>query len=162
MMNCNLRGLTFFEVIVVMAILAIVSAFVVPGFIEWRSDMKLQSAANNLKGDLEMAKARAIRENNYVAVLFEEGGYDIFIDDGAGEDGSPGNYDRDGEELLLRDRPMPSGVKIDLEDTTFGENRTRFTSRGHTTNGHTAVVNLDGERIKVTLFSLGKITLERQ
>jgi Tfp pilus assembly protein FimT len=154
--------MTLFEVIIVMAILAIVSAFVVPGIIDWRSDMKLQSAANNLKGDLEMAKARAIRENNYVAVLFEKNGYKIFIDDGAGDGGVAVNWDRDGEELLLRDRTVPSGVRIDLADTTFGENRTRFTSRGHTTNGHTAVVSLDGEKIKVTLFSLGKITLERQ
>jgi prepilin-type N-terminal cleavage/methylation domain-containing protein len=162
MMNCNLRGLTFFEVIVVMAILAIVSAFVVPGFIGWRSDMKLRSAANNLKGDLEMAKARAIRENNYVVIRFEKSGYVVFIDNGAGAEGIPANWTRDGEELLLRDRQMPSGVKIDLADTTFGEYRTRFTSRGHTTNGHTAVLNQDGERIRAILFSLGKITLERQ
>ena len=83
-MYSNSRGLTFFEVVIVMAVLAIVSAFVVPGIIDWRSDMKLRSAANNLKGDLEMAKARAIRENNYVAVLFQSGGYVIFVDNGAG------------------------------------------------------------------------------
>jgi type IV fimbrial biogenesis protein FimT len=161
-MYWNSRGLTFFEVVVVMAILAIVSAFVVPGIIDWRSDMKLRSAANNLKGDLEMAKARAIRENNYVAVLFKAGGYVIFVDNGAGAGGIAENWTLDGKELLLRDRPIPKGVIIDLLDTTFGGNRVRFTSRGHTTNGHTAVVNQAGERIKVTLFSLGKITLERQ
>ncbi len=156
------HGLTLFEILVVIGILAIVSAFVVPNVISWRSDMKLRSAANNLKGDLEMAKARAIRENNYVAILFKESGYVIFIDDGAGAEGIPVNWIQDGEELQLRARQMPSGVRIDLEDTNFSENRTRFTSRGHTTNGHTALENQDNGRFKVTLFSLGKITLERQ
>jgi prepilin-type N-terminal cleavage/methylation domain-containing protein len=63
----NIKGLTIFEVLVVLGILAIVSAFVAPNFVSWRSDVKLRGAANNLKADLEMAKARAIRENNWVA-----------------------------------------------------------------------------------------------
>ena len=80
----NNKGLTIFEVLVVIGILAIVSAFVVPGIVNWRSDVKIRGAANNLKGDLEMAKARAIRENNWVSVMFNAKGYTVFIDNGAG------------------------------------------------------------------------------
>jgi len=155
------RGLTLFEVLVVLGILAILAAFVAPNIVGWRTNMKLRGAANNLKGDLEMAKARAIRENNYVVIRFGNNGYDIFIDNGAGDDGVPGNWIPDGEEQILRDREMPTGVRIDLGDTTFSNERTRYSSRGHTTNGHTVLVNEKNEKIQVTLNQLGKITLEK-
>ena len=155
------RGLTIFEVLIVLGILAIVAVFVAPNIIGWRSNMKLRGAANNLKGDLEMAKARAIRENNYVVIRFDDNGYDIFIDDGAGVDGIRANWIPDGVELMLRNREMPPGVRIDLAGTTFSNNRTRYSSRGHTANGHTLLVNQKNEKIQVTLNRLGKIILEK-
>ena len=47
-MNSN-KGLTIFEVLVVLGILAIVSAFVTPNIINWRRGVQLRGAASNLK-----------------------------------------------------------------------------------------------------------------
>ena len=126
----NSKGLTIFEVLVVLGILAIVAAFVTPNIVSWRSDVKLRGAVNNLKGDLEMAKARAIRENNWVAVLFNANGYTVFIDNGAGG-GTAGDWIRQGSELQLKAREMPTGVNLNIPGMTFAEKRTRFNGRGH-------------------------------
>jgi prepilin-type N-terminal cleavage/methylation domain-containing protein len=161
MMMSKSRGLTIFEVLVVMAILAIVSTFVVPGILNWRSAARFRGAVDNLRGDLEMAKARAVRENNIVTILFlTDKRYEIFVDNGAGgaiaDDGS-----RDGEELLLLDRKLPVGVNLDLADTSFGALgcRTGFNGRGHCIAfGHTLLKNDKGDATQVTLSRLGQIT----
>ena len=151
----NHKGLTIFEILVVIGILAIISAFVVPNVISWRSDMKLIGAVNNLKGDLEMAKVRAIRENNFVAVLFNKKGYIIFVDNGAGG-AAAGDWLKQGSELLLRDRELPSGITLDLAGMTFASNRTRFNGRGHCAVLGSAVINNDkGESKTLAVSRLG-------
>jgi type IV fimbrial biogenesis protein FimT len=159
----NCRGLTIFEVLVVIAILAIVSGFVVPHIISWRSDVKLRGAANNLKGDLELAKSRAIRENYYVAIRFYHNRYEVFVDNGAGG-GDDRNWIRDGSELLLRNRALPGGVSIDLASTSFGilGDKTRFTGRGHCSPGATVVKNSKAAAIRVTVNRLGGISLKKE
>jgi prepilin-type N-terminal cleavage/methylation domain-containing protein len=159
------RGLTIIELMVVIAILAILAGVVAPNFINWRSGTALRGAANNLKGDLELAKERAIRENDHVAILFYANDhYKIFVDNGAGMGGIPDNWIRDGDEALLRDREMPGGVTIDVADTSFGSlgAKTRFNGRGHCTPGHTMVQNANGRKIEVRVNRLGLITVERQ
>ena len=161
----NVRGLTILEMLVVIAILAVVSAIVAPNIINWRRGVQLRGAANNLKGDLELAKTNAIRENNFVAILFLDTlRYEIFIDDGAGVGGVADNWVRDGDERLLRAREMPPGVTIDLASTSFGflGKKTRFTGRGHSTAGSTFLQNEKNDRIRVIVNRLGQITLEKQ
>ena len=148
-----------------LGILAIVSALVTPNIINWRRGVQLRGAASNLKSDLEMAKTNAIRENNYVVILFKDKlRYEIFVDNGAGEEGIPDNWIRDGEERMLRAREMPTGVQIDFAGTSFGAlgKRTRFTGRGHCTAGSTFLQNEKNDRIRVKLSRLGEINLEKQ
>ena len=121
-------GFTLFELMVVMAMIGLLVAITVPSMISWRSNSKLNGAALNLRGDLEMAKARAITENASVAVLFNANGYTIFFDNGAGANAN--NWNLDGDELLLRNRQLPPGVTIDLAGTTFTNNRTRYVGKG--------------------------------
>ena len=152
--------------LVVLGLLAIVSAFVAPNILNWRRGIQLRGAANNLKGDLEMAKINAIRENNYVAIMFRDTlHYEIFVDNGAGDDGNPKNWIRDGEERLLRAREMPPGVSIfDYGNLKFGamKHKTRFTGRGHCVGGSIFLQNEKNDRIRVILNRLGRITLEKQ
>jgi type II secretory pathway pseudopilin PulG len=155
-------GFSLFEVMTVIFMIALVSAFAVPGIISWRSAAKLRSAAENLKGDLEFAKLKAIQENAPVAVHFFEDSYQIFLDTGL----TPKELDAD--EPLLKKVWIPAGVKIDFSKTTFPAvdddwpRKTRFKGRG-TAKGGTAVLT-DSRRTKaksVTVSSLGRITLAR-
>jgi type IV fimbrial biogenesis protein FimT len=143
----NNSGFTLIELLVIIAIIAVLSSLGTPAFLQWRSDAKLKDAVISLRGDLEMAKLRAMRENEFVAVLFNTGSYLIFIDDGAGAGGVAENWICDGDENFLRNRQLPAGVSIDLVNTTFTSNRTRFNGRGHIGNqGIVTIVNTAGNQ----------------
>jgi type IV fimbrial biogenesis protein FimT len=157
----NNFGFSIIELLVIVAIIAILSAIGTPAFFQWRGDAKLRDAVSSLRGDLEMAKLRAMRENEFVAVLFNTDNYLVFIDDGAGAGGVAENYNRDGDEKILRNRQMPAGVRIDLGNTTFADDRTRFNGRGRIANqGKVKIVNKAGNQRTIDMNNrFGRVTV---
>lgn len=119
------KGFTIYELLTVIAIIAIMASIAIPNMISWRNDAKLRSASTIIRGDLQLAKLRALRENTIVVMIFTASGYSIFIDNGAG------NWNLDADEVVVRNRQLPAGVTIALP-TTFDSpnNRTRFNGRG--------------------------------
>ena len=150
----NTSGFTVFELTIVLAILGIVASIAVPSFSSWRGEAKMRSAVNTMRGDLEMAKSRAVRENDFVVVDFVATGYTIFIDDNA-------NNSQDSGEQLLINRLLPAGVSIDLANTTFADNRTRFNGRGRVGNqGVVTLVNSSGAEREIDVNNrFGRITV---
>lgn len=147
------NGFSLYELLVVVAIIAVVSTIVVPQAISWRSNAKLRGAAYNLKGDLEMAKIRAVRENAFVTIRFDTGAnkYDVFVDNGV----NSGDYLLDSDERKLRDRKLPAGVT--LVSTTFTNDRTRFSSRGRADNGTAVLENSKGEKREIIISPVGRV-----
>ena len=82
-------GFSLVELMVVLALVAILAGLATPSLIAWQQSRRLNGAVTNLTADLEMAKMRAIRENSFVAMTFTVDGYTIFVDNGAGS-GDPG------------------------------------------------------------------------
>lgn len=139
-----------------------VSAFAVPGIISWHDAAKLRGAAENLKGNLELAKLKAIQENGPVAIQFWADGYRIFVDTGA----NGGELDAD--ETLVKSVKLPSGVRFDFNDSTFatvyGDDnwplKTRFMGRGTAAAGTAVLTNSERTKAKsLKVSTLGKITL---
>ena len=154
----NRLGFTLMELCVVIAILAVVASLGVPSFVGWRNDAKLRDAVSLLRGDFELAKLRAVRENSFVAVVFNGNNYTVFVDDGAGG-GDDGNYVRDGSEELLRARQMPAGVRIN--NSTFAGNQTGFNGRGRiAVPGIITLVNSAGSQRQFDINNrFGRITV---
>ena len=152
----NCRGFSLIELTVVVCIVAIIAAITTPPLLRWRTNAKLRGAASNLTGDLELAKMRAIRENSYVAVLFSNDGYTIFVDNGA----DAGDWIEDEDEALLRERTFPAGVSIKTP-TSFSSDRTRFAGRGVPENtGTVTLLSASGQEKAINVNRLGKITLQ--
>ena len=155
----KIDGFTFIEAIMVILILSLVAGIATPGVMAWRSAAKLRGAAGNLKGDLEMAKLKAIQENGMVAINFKENEYRVFKDDGA----TQGVHD--GGEDLYGNRILPAGVIVDLVQTNLnddglGGKYMRFTGKGTAGNGTAYLVNSRGAIKKVIISILGKIRIE--
>ena len=157
----KIRGFTLIELMVVIFMIAVLSAFAVPGIMSWRSAAKLRGAAENLKGHLEYTKMRAIQENGPVAVLFYEDAYQIFVDTG----GSPGALDA--EDVILKRISLAPGIKIDSSATTFlpsgnhWPKKTRFFGRSTAASGTVVLKNEGRTKGKaISVSSLGKITLK--
>jgi Tfp pilus assembly protein FimT len=155
----KIDGFTFIEAIMVIFVLALIAGIATPSILTWRSAAKLRGAADNLKGDLELAKLKAIQENEKVAINFTENRYQVFKDDGA----SIGVYDA--SEDLYGSRSLPAGVIIDMVQTNFsddglGGKYLRFSGKGTASTGTAYLVNTRGTIKRVVVSALGKITIK--
>jgi Tfp pilus assembly protein FimT len=130
-MNRNNSGITALELATTIAIVAVIAALIMPPYLKWNRERRLQGAVVNLTTDLEMAKIRAIRENAFVVVEFNADRYSMFLDTGDGMGGFP-NWNRDADEQQIFNRQMPAGVQIDTGSLSFPvvNVKTRFNSRG--------------------------------
>jgi prepilin-type N-terminal cleavage/methylation domain-containing protein len=155
-------GFSLIELVVAMAVVALLAGFAVPSFLSWQISHRLRGAATNLVGDLEMAKIRAIRENTFVAVIFSQDSYSIFVDNGEGG-GSAGDWTRNGMEALVQHRWLPSGVTIDLTGITLPDSRVRFNGKGFplgvTLPETIPIVNASGRK-SVALTRLGSVRIQ--
>jgi len=143
----NKFGFSLMELTVVIAVGAIISAIAAPSVINWRGKAKMREAISSLRGDLEMAKVRAIQENDFVVVAFSENSYLIFVDGGDAGGAGAHNLSHNSGEKRLRRRQLPAGVRIDLGQTTFPGDITQFTGRGRidtTRTGKVVLVSSSG------------------
>ena len=115
----------------------------------------MQSAVSNLTADIEMARTRAIRENAFVAIKFNNSSYLIFVDSD-----KDGDYDKDDEDVLL-DRILPGPVSIDNSPPFI--DKLRFNSRGIPSDivseEKIAVIQANNNR-EVTINRLGNVDVQ--
>ena len=142
-------GFSLFELLIVLAVIAVVSAIVTPGILSWRSKASLRGAAGNLRGDLELCKAKAVRERSPVTVTFQATHYQVTF------------TDKDGNLRTLRNRKLSGGVRFDLDNTNFRDgDKTVFSARGLPGAGSAGLVNNSGQHKKIIVSPLGRIRIE--
>ncbi len=149
-------GFTLIELMVVIAISAILSVIAVPNMIGWRNNATLKGNVLNLTGYMEMAKLKAIKENAKVAVVFDvvDNGYSVFVDNGAGSNAN--NWIHDEDEQLLGNIKSPAGITL---STTRKNNKLRFNSRGRCAGITITSANINGKQMDVIVSIVGRIRI---
>jgi type IV fimbrial biogenesis protein FimT len=149
-------GFSLMELMLVISMIALITAIAMPSMLGWREGAKLRGAVENMRGDLQLAKLKAVQESGPVAVSFESDGYRVFIDNGANEGV------RDAGERLIKNRELPEGVSIDLANTDFNGNLyARFNNRGLPEDtGDVTVDSYDGDQRLISLNRLGRINIQ--
>jgi prepilin-type N-terminal cleavage/methylation domain-containing protein len=112
----NKKGFTLIEVMVVVALIAILSGIALPNAIAWRSNAQLSSTVREIMADLQLAKMEAIKRNRNVEAVFTTGkGSNSTIKDLATNQILSGNsYSADievtiveGERFIFNSRGLP-------------------------------------------------------
>jgi len=65
-------GFTLVELMVTIAIIAIVSAITIPGYMSWLPNYRLRSAVLDLEGNIQWTRLQAIKHNQEWAIIFDE------------------------------------------------------------------------------------------
>jgi prepilin-type N-terminal cleavage/methylation domain-containing protein len=172
MMRGN-SGFSIYELMVVIAIIAALSAIAVPNLISHRNRAKLGDGTRALYSSFQLAKSRAARGNNNVTLTFAPNGalgrnYSLFIDDGAGTpDTSPADGIPDGAndgivngaETVFMDEQLPVGVNIDA--TTFANNAVTFGGNGIPNGvGSVDISNTAGDTRSLFLSIAGRVRIQ--
>ena len=67
------RGFTVMELMVVVGLMAIISAIAMPSFISWLPSYRLSAGARQVAGDLQLARMKAISQNTTYRLNFISG-----------------------------------------------------------------------------------------
>ena len=73
----NQKGVSIIEILVVVAIIAIVVGMILPSYFRLKPTIRINGAARQIMGDLMWAKMKAVSENNNYVVVFGEAGPDL-------------------------------------------------------------------------------------
>jgi type II secretion system protein H len=149
----NDSGFSLLEVMIVMAILTVMAAIAIPNMFGRRGDASLKSAVNILKGDLNLAKSMAARDNSVVTVSLWQDHYRVVVNKSS---------------RLMVDRKMPPGVWIDLAASTLDavctgadEDCTSFNPRGlPTVTGTIVMVEKSGDQRQIQMNRLGRLVVQ--
>lgn len=122
-------GFSIVEVMVVISLIAILSAIAVPNYIGWLPKYRLSTSARDVLSDLEYARATAIKANASVIVEFDtvNNTYRLWVDNGALT--NKDNWIQDGDERTLRSRSTAPGISLTTANFN-GSPRIRFTGNG--------------------------------
>jgi type IV fimbrial biogenesis protein FimT len=123
-------GFTLMELMVTIAIIAILSAIAIPNFVAWVPKFKLGGASRDVLAILQKTRVQAVKDNTNYVLMFNTGNesYTAFLDDGAGNPADSGNGILDAGERVLVQKTLANG--IDISATTLPGDLVVFNTQG--------------------------------
>lgn len=117
----NNKGFSIMELMTVIAVLAILSAIAIPGFIGWRNNAQLGRAARDVYSSFQKAKLESVRRNENCGIEFRDAQNDYFI-----YMDSNANFAFDAGEDVIQtvNWSQYPGVRLDPDEGGDGDGRT--------------------------------------
>ena len=143
-------GFSLMELIVVIAIIALMAAIGIPNFINWLPKRRLSGATRMVFGDLSSARMKAVNLNRRVKVFFDDHQYRICDD----ANNSGGVDDGEGDNVVKDIQNNHADVTFDLGSTADPV----FNPRGTATNRTITLQNDSGSK-SITISIAGRIKI---
>jgi type IV fimbrial biogenesis protein FimT len=138
-------GFTITELMVTIAVIAILASLAIPNFLAWLPNYRLRSGAEEIQSTLQFARLTAIKENATTTVAFDIANETYRASVVGGQ--------------TIRGGRMPAG--IDINSASFGGTSVQFDSRGIANNAGTAVVrNNLGKAKTITVYITGNSRID--
>jgi len=149
-LDTRAAGFTVMELVVVIGLMAIISAIAMPSFISWLPSYRLSAGARQIAADLQLARMKAISQNTNYRLRFTDGNtYEMQKNDGGwAVPAGHGSVD------------LPEGITV-TNGTPF--NTSEFQSRGtaKTTVGTDTIILTNVTTQKwVCMETVGRVHIE--
>ena len=158
-MTMKMRGLTLMELMVTVAIMAILVVLAVPSFNAFLARGRLTGAAEALAQDLQLAKSEALRRNASVTISFSPGGAWCYgtVATAIACDCTVANS------CALRRTDSGAFAGVTMADPTFASNATTFAARlGMASPGSVDLTHPTAGKLRVSVGEAGQITPSSQ
>ncbi len=136
MTKCTVKGFSLIEVVVVIALMAIIAAFVAPNFMNMMVQRRLNGAARQIMSELMNARMQAVSQQNAFKISFPSNHEYTILDD----DDNDGVADT-GESIQTKD------IQSDYYDVTLNSTaNVIFSGRGTANLATITVSNSAGSK----------------
>ena len=158
-------GMTLIELMVVIAIIAIMSSIAIPNFFGMRDDRMLKNAARGLIGDMQKARMGAVKDHQNWSIVFQPGtGYQVFDNGGASLHKTVRFTDKkSGVSYGQGDAGSPLGATFNggggSNFITYGGDMLTFNPNGTCNAGYVYLANNTGDVYGVGTLSSGVVIL---
>ena len=168
-------GFTMVELIIVIAIVAILSTVAIPNFLSMRTSSTLRSAARELVGDIQKTKILAIKDNQTCAIQFNPGAnpgtYQLISDWGGANSvkktvsfqgyKSGVVYGRGGAGQEISGEDFSGASVADFVSYNSPDNALTFNPRGTSNSGYVYITDRTGMVYGVGTLSSGVVILRQ-
>jgi type IV fimbrial biogenesis protein FimT len=147
----NESGFTLAELMVTIAVLAVMAMIAIPAFMSWMPGMRLNGAARQIMGDLMAARMKAVKLNQKTKVFFDNDHQYRICNDADNND----TVDSGEGDVKNRD------IQNEYHDVTFDLNKTSdpvFFPRGTATNRTITLQNSEGSK-EITISIAGRVKI---
>lgn len=141
-MSTRFRGFTLVELLVTLAILAVVIGMAVPSLTEFQRNAELRTAVNTLRAAIQMARSEAMKRNMHALVVPAvdqqwKSGYLVLVDTDRSGTWTPGDI------VVARHTDLPTNVElVGTETAAASAPFIRFDGSGQLRDGANGFVQL--------------------
>lgn len=149
--NSRVRGLTLIELLVTLALIALLTTMAVPSFVSMLANSRLKAATRGLLSQTRYARDLAVRKQTYARLVVDDiaGTSDVLVLVPA-EDGGQANWETV-EDDLGRARTLPEGVAFDrlISSDADGEPQVTFQPDGRGQEFYVSLTDGDDRKLAV-------------
>jgi Tfp pilus assembly protein FimT len=156
----NEKGVTLVEVVSCMVILCALAGMAIPTIENMKAKLTFHGEISKLVEELHKAKLFAIKSNAKVVFRYTENGYMTFIDDG-NNGGNKEDWIHQSGEQVLSDVTFENRIIIDVPESSFPSQRTRFSGKPGITAGSVLFQGSNGNKSKVIVNAIGRVRVEK-
>lgn len=158
--HSNINGFTLLEMMVSIAVMAIIATTVIPSFNDMKEKHKIRGAAESISSDLQLARSEAIKTNQNISLSFSGFGATNWcygINDTSGCNCGVGNACQvDGATVRVASSNEFSNINL---TTNFTSQTVTFDPDRGTTNSGTTTLSANGKSVKIIVSAIGRISL---
>jgi len=149
------NGFTLTEMMIVIAIMAVLSAIAIPQWNRYQQNADLKTAARAIAAEIADMKSRATTEQLAYTMTFNTAGNNYQI----ARQQNPGSITFDNIGSAIDISSSGSGRAVDMTGASFfgtPSNRLRFDARGTTNNGNVSLRNARNSTAVITVNITGR------